>query len=74
MDTTKNKNTEAFKVIGNWDAQSKELRQKYSQLTDSDVKFETGKEEELLTRLGTRLSKKREEVIDILRQEQPEKV
>ena len=74
MDTTKNKNTEAFKVIGNWDAQSKELRQKYSQLTDSDVKFETGKEEELLTRLGTRLSKKREEVISILRQEQPEKV
>ena len=74
MDTTKNKNTEAFKVIGNWDAQSKELRQKYSQLTDSDVKFETGKEEELLTRLGTRLSKKREEVITILRQEQTEKV
>ncbi len=69
-----NKSTEDFKITGNWDAQSKQLKEKFVQLTDSDLKFETGKENELVGRLETRLNKKREEVINILKKNQVEKV
>ncbi len=74
MDTNQNKTPEAFKITGNWDAQSKQLKQKFSQLTDADLKFETGKENELLGRVETRLNKKREEVINIINKAQTEKV
>jgi hypothetical protein len=38
--------TEPFKVTGNWSEQSKHLKEKFSQLTDADLKFVEGKEEE----------------------------
>jgi uncharacterized protein YjbJ (UPF0337 family) len=74
METTKNKQSATFKIAGNWNEQSKQLKEKYSQLTDADLKFETGKEEELLKRVETRLGKKREEVINMINKSQSEKV
>jgi len=73
MDTHHNKSAEAFKITGNWDLQSKQLKEKYSQLTDADLKFEAGKENELITRVETRLHKNREEVINIIKKTQPVK-
>jgi hypothetical protein len=70
---TQNKNAEGFKITGNWDDQSKQLKEKFSQLTDSDLMFETGKEDDLLKRVETRLNKNREEVINIIKKGQPEK-
>jgi hypothetical protein len=70
MDTIKNKIIEPFKVVGDWNVQSKKLKGKFPQLTDADLKFETGKEVELLTRVETRLNKKREEVINIIKKGQ----
>ena len=67
MQATNVKTNESFKFTGNWDEQSRKLKEKYSQLTDSDLKLETGKEEELLGRLGSRLDKKRDEVINIIK-------
>lgn len=66
-------NHQDFKVTGNWDSQSKQLKSQFSQLTDSDLKFESGQENEMLGRVETRLNKKRNEVIDILRKNQEEK-
>ena len=74
MEPTQKKSTEAFKISGNWSAQSKQLKEKYPQLTDSDLKFEVGKEEELLTRLQTRLHKNRQEVIAAIGHTRLEKV
>ena len=74
MDTAQNKNDNTFKVTGDWAAQSKQLKVKFSQLTDADLKFETGKENELLSRVETRLNKKREEVINIIKNVQPVKL
>jgi hypothetical protein len=65
---------EPFQMLGNWDVQSLRLKRTFAQLTDADLKFELGKENELLTRVGTRLNKKREEVISILKKEQPERL
>lgn len=56
-----------------WSDQSKNLKEKYSDLTDADLKFESGKEEELITRLEKRLAKKREDVIAIIKKAQPAK-
>ena len=73
MEQTKSK-IGSFKVVGNWDKQSKILKEEFSELTDADLEFETGKEFELLTRIETRLNKKRDAVIKILKKGQLEKV
>lgn len=74
MDSTLGKIAEAFKITGNWESQSKQLKTKYPQLTESDLKLESGKDSELLTRIESRLHKKREEVIEILNNMKSEKV
>ncbi len=57
---------ELLMSIGNWDWQPQMLKLQFGQLTLSDVQFEVGKEEELLGRIGKRLNKKRQEIIDLL--------
>jgi hypothetical protein len=64
---------EPFAMKGDWNAQSKILQEKFSQLTDADLKFEVGKENELIGRIETRLNKNRGEVMNIIRKGQPEK-
>jgi uncharacterized protein YjbJ (UPF0337 family) len=73
MDANQIKVNEAFKINGNWADQSKQLKAKYSQLTDSDLKLESGKENEMLGRIQSRLNKKRDEVINIIQKNQAEK-
>ena len=79
MNTTENKTTEtnktaeAFTIKGDWTVQAAQLKEKYAQLTDADLKFEAGKEQELVGRIATKLGKKNEEVIDILKKGQLEK-
>ncbi|MFA7380387.1 MAG: hypothetical protein WC150_08000 [Bacteroidia bacterium] len=74
MDLNQNKNGETFKIIGNWETQSMQLKKEFIQLTDSDLKFETGKEIDLLTRMENKLNKTREEIINIIKKVQPTKV
>lgn len=74
MENSQTKTAESFKITGNWDSQSKELQEKYPALTDADLKFETGKENELLRRVETRLNKNREEVINMVKKTQPKTV
>lgn len=77
MDNTEKKpvqqNVAEFKITGNWNKQTGILKDKFPQLTDEDLKFEAGQEEELLKRVEAKLHKKREEVINIIRKGQPEK-
>ena len=47
---------------GQWNEIKGKLKQKYGQLTDDDLAFAEGKEEELLGRLQQRLGKSKEEV------------
>jgi len=55
-----------FTITGDWASQSKKLKEQYSQLSDHDLKFEKGGENELLKRVQDKLNKKREEVISII--------
>jgi len=49
-------------IKGNWNEIKGKLKQKYGQLTDDDLVFAEGKEDELLGRLQTRLGKNKEDL------------
>ncbi len=51
-----------LKVKGSWHEAKGKLKQKYAELTDDDLLYEEGKEEELYGRLQKKLGKTREEV------------
>ncbi len=70
MEKAKNKSVEPLKISGDWSQQADSLKEKFPQLTDSDLKFETGRENELVKRIELRLHKKKEEIINILRKVQ----
>ncbi len=52
--------TESIK--GNWNEIKGKIKQKYGQLTDDDLVFEEGKEDELYGRLQQKLGKSKDEV------------
>lgn len=74
METLKKTSEEVFKISGDWKVQSKSLKEKFAQLTDEDLNFVAGKENELLLRVEKRLNKNRAEVINIIKKVQTEKV
>jgi len=47
---------------GNWNEVKGKLKQKYGQLTDDDLAFAEGKEDELLGRLQKRLGRTKDEL------------
>ena len=54
--------TTKLQVKGSWNEVKGKLKQKYGQLTDDDLSFAEGKEDELLGRLQQRLGKSKEEL------------
>jgi len=71
MESKTNKSAEVFKISGDWKRQADNLKEKFPRLTDSDLKFESGREDDLLERVEARLHKKREEIINIIKKGQP---
>jgi uncharacterized protein YjbJ (UPF0337 family) len=51
-----------LKFKGTWNEVKGKLKQKYGQLTDDDLRFAEGKEEELLGRLQQKLGKSKEDL------------
>jgi uncharacterized protein YjbJ (UPF0337 family) len=49
-------------IKGNWKEVAGKLKQKYAQLTDDDLLFMEGKQEELVGRLQKKLGKTKEEI------------
>ena len=70
--TKSKKSSMDFKINGNWENQAKELKKKYPQLNEADLKFEIGKEMDLVHRLSKSLNKKSDEVINIIKKGQVE--
>jgi uncharacterized protein YjbJ (UPF0337 family) len=52
----------SLKLKGTWNELKGKLKQKYGHLTDDDLTFAEGKDEELLGRIQKRLGKTKEEV------------
>ena len=51
-----------LQIKGNWNETKGKLKQKFADLTDDDLTFAEGKEDEMLGRLQQRLGKSEEEV------------
>ena len=51
---------------GNWNEHKGKLKQKFAELTDNDLMFAEGKQEEMIGRLQIKLGKTREELQRIL--------
>lgn len=56
-------------IKGNWNVTKGKLKQKYAQLTDNDLTYVEGKEEELLGRIQKRTGRTREELEKFLDEE-----
>ncbi|MEO8166674.1 MAG: CsbD family protein [bacterium] len=52
----------SLSLKGNWNEIAGKLKQKYANLTDDDLLFIEGKEEELVGRLQNKLGKTKEEI------------
>jgi len=51
-----------LEIKGNWNEIKGKLKQKYGQLTDDDLTFAQGKDDELLGRLQKRLGQSKEDI------------
>lgn len=49
-------------IKGNWNELKGKLKQKYGQLTDDDLTFSEGKDDEMLGRLQKKLGRTKEEI------------
>ena len=55
-----------FKIIGNWNVLKGKLKQKYANLTDDDLMFIEGKEDELIGRIQNKIGKTKREFEKLL--------
>lgn len=51
-----------LEIKGTWNIAKGMLKQKFAQLTDDDLRFAAGKEEELIGRIQRRTGRNREEI------------
>jgi uncharacterized protein YjbJ (UPF0337 family) len=58
----KYKNMEKLQIKGAWNEMKGKLKQKYGQLTDDDLAFSEGKDDELYGRLQQKLGKTKEQI------------
>jgi len=56
-----------LRISGNWKELKGKLKQSYASLTDDDLKYEEGKEDELIGRLEKKLGKSKDEVRNMLK-------
>ncbi len=58
-----------LKLKGNWNVTKGKLKQKYANLTDSDLLYEEGKEDELIGRIQKRTGAARDEIDRYLKED-----
>jgi len=56
-----------LELKGTWNELKGKVKQKYAELTDDDLKYEEGKDDELLGRLQQKLGKGRDELVTWLK-------
>jgi len=53
-----------LQIKGNWNVLKGKIKQKYGELTDEDLAYTEGQEDELLGRIQKKTGKAKEEIID----------
>ena len=62
MDHKPNTSSGSLKMKGNWNEMKGKIKQSYANVTDDDLLYEEGKEDELYGRLQKKTGKTKEEV------------
>jgi uncharacterized protein YjbJ (UPF0337 family) len=57
-----------LEIKGNWNEAKGRLKKAYADLTDDDLTYEEGQEDQLLGRIQKKLGRTRDQVRDMLRQ------
>jgi uncharacterized protein YjbJ (UPF0337 family) len=58
---------DTLRIKGNWNQIKGKLKQKYGELTDDDLTFSEGQEDQLIGRLQKRTGKTRDELVNYIR-------
>ncbi|WP_230407159.1 YtxH domain-containing protein [Pontibacter cellulosilyticus] len=66
MAKTNSPQDEQLVMYGSWEDIKRQLSQNYEELTEEDLHYSEGRENELLSRLQTRLNKTKDEVLRLL--------
>jgi hypothetical protein len=53
-------------TIGYWNKKKEKLKQKYPNITDEDLRYNEGKEKEMIEVLGYKLGKTKQELLSII--------
>ncbi len=56
-----------LELKGRWNELKGKAKQQYAELTDDDLTYEEGKDDELFGRIQTRLGKTKDEVVEWIR-------
>jgi hypothetical protein len=54
------------KLLGFWNDKKEKLKKKYPVITEEDVRFNEGKEKEMIEMLGNKLGKSKLELLNII--------
>lgn len=54
------------KLVGYWNEKKEKLKQKFPILTDADLRYNEGKEKEMIDMLGTKMGKTNQELLSII--------
>lgn len=57
-------NSKELKLKGNWNELKGKIKQQYGELTDDDLTYEEGKDDELVGRIQKKIGKTKDEVIN----------
>lgn len=55
-----------LRIKGNWNQMKGKLKQEYGELTDDDLAYSEGQEDQLIGHLQEKLGKSRDEVVNML--------
>jgi uncharacterized protein YjbJ (UPF0337 family) len=55
-----------LEIKGNWNEMKGKIKQQWGQLTDDDLIYEEGREDELLGKIQKRTGKTREEIVNYI--------
>jgi uncharacterized protein YjbJ (UPF0337 family) len=56
-----------LELKGNWNQIKGKIKQEHGHLTDDDLRYEDGKDDELFGRLQVKLGKTKDEIVDWIR-------
>ena len=57
-------NSKEFKLKGNWNELKGKIKQQYGELTDDDLVYEEGKDDELVGRIQKKIGKTKDQVVE----------